>query len=378
MSVRECTDDEAAAAHVAEPAGVRTGTLRGIGRTWEAALTAVAAVYEAAYDERLWPQALRRLCAACRADGAAVVLVHGRARQRVVIAHGISDAALRQREAAWQDCAAFRPAEDVPQEAAGGQWLTAALPLEAPDGACLHLRTTVQRQRYFHRRGEVLDSLVPHVAGALRLALARARETAASAQQAMEAEALPLGRLLLDASDQVVGLNRPARKILDAADGLILADDRLLTHSPNDDALLRRALRQARERGESSMLSIHRRHGRRPYTLRIAPATPPADALFAERASMLELLLVSREEVTVDLAFAAACWPELSRGERRVLERLLLGDGIEQCAEHLHIARGTAKLHVEHIFRKIGVRRRSELLRLSLLPFVTALPGSPP
>jgi len=43
---------------------------------------------------------------------------------------------------------------------------------------------------------------------------------------------------------------------------------------------------------------------------------------------------VSHDHAAADMTFAAACWPDLSRVERRVLERLLLGEDIEQCAQH--------------------------------------------
>jgi len=365
VSARDYDDREAAPAAAGEP-------LRRTPPKQPAAMTAVAALYEAAYDESVWPQALHRFCSACRADGAAIVLMHGRSRRRVVIAHAITEAALHEREVARHVFAAPTASARL-RDSATEQWVDLPLPLDPPDHACLHVRMQVQPQER-GRRKRMLDAFAPHVAGALCLALGRTREAAACAQHAAEADALPLGRLLVDAHDHVQWSNAAARRIVAAADGLICTDGRLLAHSAYDDALLRRMLKQVRERGDHGRLSIHRRHGRMPYALRIAPAAAAADTLFADRAPMLEVLVVSHDRMAADMAFAAASWPDLSRVERRVLERLLLGDDIEQCAQHLGIARSTTKLHIEHIFRKTGVRSRADLLRLSLLPLVTAAP----
>lgn len=48
--------------------------------------------------------------------------------------------------------------------------------------------------------------------------------------------------------------------------------------------------------------------------------------------------------------------------ERQTLERLLLGMTNKQIAQDLRIAEDTVKKHLQHIYRKLGVHRRTALL----------------
>jgi DNA-binding NarL/FixJ family response regulator len=52
----------------------------------------------------------------------------------------------------------------------------------------------------------------------------------------------------------------------------------------------------------------------------------------------------------------------LSPREREVLELLGQGRDLPHIQKELHISRGTAKTHAQHIYTKIGVHTRQELL----------------
>lgn len=52
----------------------------------------------------------------------------------------------------------------------------------------------------------------------------------------------------------------------------------------------------------------------------------------------------------------------LTPREIEVLQQLYQGLSNAQVAAHLHISEGTVKIHVEHIFRKVGVNSRTVLL----------------
>jgi DNA-binding NarL/FixJ family response regulator len=51
--------------------------------------------------------------------------------------------------------------------------------------------------------------------------------------------------------------------------------------------------------------------------------------------------------------------PELTDRELQVLELIVLGHQNKQIAHTLNIAEDTAKIHVKHIFAKLGVQNRT-------------------
>ncbi|HEY3842020.1 MAG TPA: LuxR C-terminal-related transcriptional regulator [Acidimicrobiales bacterium] len=59
-------------------------------------------------------------------------------------------------------------------------------------------------------------------------------------------------------------------------------------------------------------------------------------------------------------------WESLTPTELKVVELVAQGLTNAQVAECMFISRGTAKIHVEHVFKKVGVHSRSELVAFSL------------
>src|SRR5262249_32047850 len=64
---------------------------------------------------------------------------------------------------------------------------------------------------------------------------------------------------------------------------------------------------------------------------------------------------------------------ELTKTESVIASHLANGDSIKQIAARLRMSVTTARLHVEHIFRKTGAHRQAELVTMLLLPFVCPL-----
>ena len=54
----------------------------------------------------------------------------------------------------------------------------------------------------------------------------------------------------------------------------------------------------------------------------------------------------------------------LTRGECRVLAEIVHGAGVTEAGNRLGVSEATARTHVQHIFRKTGVSRQAELIRL--------------
>lgn len=75
--------------------------------------------------------------------------------------------------------------------------------------------------------------------------------------------------------------------------------------------------------------------------------------------------VIDESEKPVDKVSALAQGKRLTRREREILELLLEGRSVPIICERLVISEGTARTHVKHIYQKLGVHNRQELLDLA-------------
>ena len=59
-------------------------------------------------------------------------------------------------------------------------------------------------------------------------------------------------------------------------------------------------------------------------------------------------------------------WDKLSKAERRVVELLCRGLTNPQIADELYLSRRTIQSHLYNVFKKVGVRSRTELVALAV------------
>ena len=59
-------------------------------------------------------------------------------------------------------------------------------------------------------------------------------------------------------------------------------------------------------------------------------------------------------------------WASLTPTELRVVELVAEGHSNPEIAEKMFVARGTVKVHVSHIFAKLGIGNRAELTALAI------------
>ncbi len=167
---------------------------------------------------------------------------------------------------------------------------------------------------------------------------------------------LPCGVVLADSEGRAPYLNRTARELCAAADGLALVDGCLRAGRISDTVRLSTAIVTAVETGRAS-LAVPRPSGLHPYGIELVRLIcADTDALIA--------LFVSDPVRTPRLHAAAAELFALTPAELRLLE--LLGRGLDTLAiaTELGISRNTARLHLEHLLRKTRTHRQGELVAL--------------
>ncbi len=296
--------------------------------------TAVEALYRAASEPDLWPDAL------------AAVGRHA----------GAADAALVN--------GGERPTP--------GDMLLLALPSPAPgrpaaaialfSGSDLPIDAAVARER--------IERLSSHIVRAIGLS----REISRARQLTGEAEAmkdmLPTPVFWLDRLGRVADLNAHGRGLLDAGDGLVRdGGGRLAARLPGESARLQAAIRAAigdRSRAQHA-ISIERPGEQPPLLLLLMPLeSDPRDArpsLLVQVANMA--VSTAGKENILRSAY------QLTVSEARVAVLAASGNSAPDAAAALGVSANTVRTHLARVFDKTGARSQRALAQLlaAITPF---------
>ncbi len=214
----------------------------------------------------------------------------------------------------------------------------------------------------------ILRVVTPHLIQAIlineRLEATQARRAAVSGAL----DRLPLAVIFLDARCRVVEMNAPARKIVEARDGLQLARGVLSAFDTRADVQLQQmifgaaAVATGRLLQHGGALSLPRPQGRRPLSAIVAPTG--ATGIFPASRSASVVVLVEEPERKVTVPFAEFTRSYgLSPAEAGVASRLVDGLSLQQAAVALGIRDNTARSHLKRVFAKTGAKRQSDLIR---------------
>jgi DNA-binding CsgD family transcriptional regulator len=184
-------------------------------------------------------------------------------------------------------------------------------------------------------------------------------------------DVMPIGVMLLDRNGAVIEANRSARAVLEAGEGLIVANGGLAVVDISGRQLKLRELIARTEKqapaftaGELTLLPVRRQRGQRPLTFLLLPLEQTIDPDDVKRSPVALLFIGDPERsVTFDQTRIARLYG-LSRAESRVAALLASGYRLEQVAESLDIAHETVRKHLKQIFRKTGTYRQAELVRM--------------
>jgi DNA-binding CsgD family transcriptional regulator len=171
---------------------------------------------------------------------------------------------------------------------------------------------------------------------------------------------LNMGVMLLGAGGQPLVVNRSARAILDAKEGLEIGSSGLRCRDASASRRLSALLDDDAPRAGAVLVP---RPGRRPLTLLVTSLGPAGGVAGGSwRAVFLsdpERGIESGEEMLARLY-------ELTPAEARITGELLQGHTVEEAAAELGVTVHTARTHLRHVFSKTDTRRQSELVLLLL------------
>ena len=168
--------------------------------------------------------------------------------------------------------------------------------------------------------------------------------------------------------------NDTAGQILQARDGLELADGTLSATDDNDNVLgnlIRQVARSSRT-GESGSLdtafALRRPSGKRALTIFLRAVNSKQESTSAKQAAVLVMILDAALPMEAREAELRQLYGFTSM-EAQVANLLMEGNSLEDCCDELGIRRTTVRMHLRNIFAKTGVRRQGELVSLLLKSF---------
>jgi DNA-binding CsgD family transcriptional regulator/PAS domain-containing protein len=243
-------------------------------------------------------------------------------------------------------------------------------------GSTLHASSRVQivwslqrtRNQGHVQQAEValFERLKPHLARAL--ALADQLGTLRSHQSFSSAvlEAMPQALFALDDDGRILFANSRAEACLRAADGLCLADGRLSTALASEQPAIDRLIKGAGIAGMatgSGWARVSRPRGGLPYAMFVSPLRTGDDELLSANAKVLVIVHDTAQRRGADLDMLAALFG-LTDAEARLASALSAGHSLESAAAMLGIRQATARTELKSVFRKAGVSRQQDLVRL--------------
>jgi DNA-binding CsgD family transcriptional regulator/PAS domain-containing protein len=180
--------------------------------------------------------------------------------------------------------------------------------------------------------------------------------------------------MLLDDRRRIVFMNRAAEELKARGDGLRFSADGVHAATRHEDeqlqALLTRTIDLQRA-GHSSgeVFRLSRPSGRQPYGVRITAVARPPVALTAFRPAVC-LLIGDPEQAAAPSAPRLQVLFNMTRAEARLAVRLGAGLSLRTAASRLGITYGTARSRLTQLFRKTNTQSQPQLVRLLLTVLV--------
>ncbi len=213
-----------------------------------------------------------------------------------------------------------------------------------------------------------LTALLPHLRHFVQVRQALARAEVLHTPLTRLLDTASFGGLLLDRRGRIHEANAPALRLLRQGDGIRDEDGFLRAQYPADTAPLQRLLVQALPRWDrvavGGSLTLRRAAGRLPLTVHITPLAHRAD-FGANRVAVLVLLLDPGQRPHVDPATVATTL-RLTPAESRIAAAVAQGQAVKDIANRTYRSQATVRFHLKQIHAKLGLSRQADLVQLVL------------
>jgi DNA-binding CsgD family transcriptional regulator len=177
---------------------------------------------------------------------------------------------------------------------------------------------------------------------------------------------------VVDAFSRPIRMNRAAREIIEADDGLALGRDGLQGSIDGKTVRMRdiiwrtgRAAATKKKTDTSGAIALERPSGYRPLSVVVTPLRTESHYFDKDRPAAL--LFVSDPEAHPEIDENRLCsLYGLTRAEARLASLLAKDLSLADAADELEVSQHTVRTHVKRIFSKTTTERQSGLIRLLL------------
>ena len=181
----------------------------------------------------------------------------------------------------------------------------------------------------------------------------------------------PLGIFVLDEKGYVLFANRAAAALAASDEGVVLSSEGLSLVVRADDRKLQALIgRASTARGPDRVASggamrALRRSGKRPFSILVSPLSHTALTVTTVKPSVCVIVADAAKDVALPENLLRGLWG-MTSSEARLAARLAAGDELKTAAGELGIAYSTARTQLAAIFRKTETRRQGELVKVLL------------
>ena len=221
----------------------------------------------------------------------------------------------------------------------------------------------------------LVKGLLPHIRQFVRIRQALAKAEALGASLTALLGTSRIGVICLDRRGQIVEANDRARAILRQGDGLVDRGGVLAARVPADQAGLERlvaaALPTSSAPAVSGSMRLHRASVRPPFVVHVKPVGIRQMDFGARRVAALVLLVEPGQVARIDPALVAATLG-LTPVESEIAAWLAEGRTVREIAGASGHTTGSVYWYLNQIYRKQGIARQADLVRLVLSVAVLA------
>ena len=249
--------------------------------------------------------------------------------------------------------------------------------LDGPDGSHISWVTAdpVSPNGWASSQLALLKALLPHIRQFVRIRQALAKAEALGASLTALLGTSRIGVIHLDRDGRVVEANDRARAILRQSDGLMDRGGVLAARVPADHACLERlvadALPTSSAPAVSGSMRLHRASVQPPFVVHVKPVGIRQMDFGARRVAALVLLVEPGQVARIDPALVAATLG-LTPVESEIAAWLAEGRTVREIAGARGHTTGSVYWYLNQIYRKQGIARQADLVRLVLSVAVLA------
>ena len=356
----------------------------------------IASIYESGADFRGWPETLRRLAPAFDAPTVVFGATSRRSDECWNIAPDVDEGYVQRYIDYYHR---LNPIWRIALSSPVGTALTDAMMMPRRElarteffndflrpqevgsmlGAMVHdefgrqSHIVVQRKREFERDEiRLYERLAPHLQRAVQLNLKLTRLEMRCSASADALDYLEQGAFLVDGASRVLHANREAERLTGVGGALRVLSGILRARAASDTAelhgLVAGCAACGEEAGTGGPLSLPRGPDRAAIDLSVLPLRGETSPFFLVPRPVAIIFARDPDRRRAPPAARLMQRYGLTRAEIRFAVEIVKGDGLQACADRLGVSLATARTHLAHIFRKTGVARQAELVRLLMNP----------